>query len=121
MSSRQEKTSKRKVLNGEKSRRRIRRIGERDNWICQLCRGPVIPIDPKIQHVSAFIHRASVDHINPISQGGEELDENLRLTHQSCNGYINGDNCMPYQPFDRAPYLIETNTETTETTISQAA
>lgn len=62
--------------------------------------------DPKFyKNASSFIHRASVDHIVPINQGGGETDENLRLTHQSCNGYINGDNCAPFQPFDRTPYL----------------
>lgn len=82
------------------------RIGERDNWTCQLCGGPVTPVTRKNPPTCSDLHRASVDHINPIAIGGVENDANLRLAHQSCNGYINGDNNKPFRHFDRNPFLV---------------
>jgi len=99
--------NRRRSLNGDKCRKRLIRIGERDNWTCQLCGGPITPIarkDPGIG-TCANLHRASVDHIQPVAIGGSEDDDNLRIAHQSCNGYINGDNNRPFRPFDRTSYM----------------
>lgn len=48
-------------------------IIERDDGICQICRQPVPPDQ---------IH---LDHIVPLSQGGDHTAANLRLTHKLCN------------------------------------
>ncbi len=47
-------------------------IFERDGWICQLCAEPV-ESDP------------TIDHIVPLSVGGEDSPENVQLAHRSCN------------------------------------
>jgi 5-methylcytosine-specific restriction endonuclease McrA len=56
-----------------------RKIFARDQWICQLCLGPVNPASthPK--------WRASLDHILPMSRGGTHTYANLQLAHVSCN------------------------------------
>lgn len=55
-------------------------IYERDRWICQLCRkrvpkAAVVP-DPKAP---------TLDHVVPLSCGGEHVVENLQLAHYGCN------------------------------------
>lgn len=45
----------------------------RDQWICQLCHTRVKPQD------------ASLDHIIPLSKGGEESYRNVCLVHTWCN------------------------------------
>lgn len=55
-------------------------VYERDNWICQLCNKSVSKIlDRKIVDI------ASLDHIIPISKGGEHSYANTQLAHLSCN------------------------------------
>ena len=55
-------------------------VFERDKWICQLCHNRV----PKI---AKFPHpqSASIDHIIPLSEGGEESYRNCVLAHFGCN------------------------------------
>lgn len=48
-------------------------VFERDGGICQLCNSPV---DPDSFHV---------DHIYPLSKGGEHSYANTQLAHPSCN------------------------------------
>ena len=53
-------------------------VYERDNWICQLCNKSVSKIfDRKIVDI------ASLDHIIPISKGGEHSYANTQLAHLS--------------------------------------
>lgn len=47
---------------------------ERDRGICQLCLRPITRTDA--------IH---IDHIVPVSLGGDSLAVNLQLTHDTCN------------------------------------
>lgn len=55
-------------------------VYDRDGWQCQLCGGDVAmtwqPTDPE---------RPSLDHIVPVSVGGDDAPENLQLAHLSCN------------------------------------
>lgn len=55
-------------------------IFERDQWICGICKRPVDPTlswpDPQ---------SATLDHIVPISEGGEHTRANCRLAHLRCN------------------------------------
>ena len=59
-------------------------ILERDGWECQIpeCRCPKgRAIDPNAEHR----WRATVDHIVPLSRGGDDTPDNLRAAHQTCN------------------------------------
>lgn len=49
-------------------------IYQRDAWECQYCG---LPLDREI---------ATLDHIQPISLGGDSRDENLRTACRACNG-----------------------------------
>lgn len=49
------------------------RIIDRDGLVCRLCGEPVERTDVEI------------DHIVPVSKGGETTDSNLRVTHMRCN------------------------------------
>jgi hypothetical protein len=54
----------------------IRYVGDRDGWICHICREPVDPLVPR---------EASIDHLIPLSAGGLNRAENVALAHLSCN------------------------------------
>lgn len=55
-------------------------VFERDGWICQLCGYSVSKLmDPKLGDM------ASLDHIIPISKGGQHSYANTQLAHLSCN------------------------------------
>jgi len=55
-------------------------IGERDSWQCALCGNPIDSLlkwpDPQSQ---------SLEHIVPLSLGGEHSKENCTIAHLSCN------------------------------------
>lgn len=48
-------------------------IRERDNQMCHLC-------DKWVS-----IHDASLDHVVPLSRGGDHTAENIKLAHKLCN------------------------------------
>ena len=55
-------------------------IYERDNWMCQICG----------EHVNEHIRwpdpmSSSLDHVVPISKGGEHIENNVQLAHLGCN------------------------------------
>lgn len=56
------------------------KVFERDGWVCQLCG---LPVDKALK----FPDRASatLDHIVPLSQGGEHSMRNVQLAHFACN------------------------------------
>ena len=72
---------------------RLRAVTDRDGWTCWLCNQAVDPYD-------LGVHRASVDHVLPRSMGGGNELPNLKLAHQSCNGYRSGTKTQPFAPFD---------------------
>lgn len=49
------------------------RILERDGYVCHLCGGPVDPDD------------LDFDHVVPLSKGGAHSEENIRVSHRTCN------------------------------------
>jgi len=58
----------------------LREVAVRDNWICHLCGGVVPnresrcrPLDP------------TIDHLIPLSAGGQHVPENVALAHFICN------------------------------------
>ncbi len=57
-----------------------RKVYARDKWICQLCGRPV---NPRLRYPNPM--SASLDHIVPISRGGEHNMSNVQLAHWSCN------------------------------------
>ena len=48
-------------------------IFRRDNWTCYLCGGKVTSAD------------VSLDHVVPITRGGQHTADNLACTHRECN------------------------------------
>lgn len=55
-------------------------IFERDGWACQIC-GELIDPDTSWPNSES----ASIDHIIPISLGGDDTPENVQAAHLSCN------------------------------------
>lgn len=55
-------------------------IFDRDGWVCQLCNLPVL-------HFVRFPHprSPSIDHILPVSLGGQHVESNVQLAHFGCN------------------------------------
>lgn len=46
----------------------------RDGNVCQLCKEPM-----------ADMKEVTIDHILPVSKGGTDRIDNLRLVHKACN------------------------------------
>lgn len=55
-------------------------IFDRDGWICQICEQSV---DPGLRHPHPL--SASLDHVVPVSKGGEHSRSNTQLAHLCCN------------------------------------
>ena len=56
-------------------------IAVRDGWICHLCTGSVAPHLWGTRGSDAPV----IDHVIPISRGGPDTAENVKLAHWSCN------------------------------------
>jgi 5-methylcytosine-specific restriction endonuclease McrA/predicted nucleic acid-binding Zn ribbon protein len=57
-------------------------VFHRDDWTCQLCGEPV-KRDKKVPDPLAPV----IDHIIPISKGGQHTVRNVQCAHFICNGY----------------------------------
>ncbi|MCH0555804.1 HNH endonuclease [Streptomyces sp. MUM 16J] len=57
-----------------------RDVFERDGWACGLCEGDV---DPKVAWPDPW--SASLDHVVPMSRGGDHVLENVQCAHLRCN------------------------------------
>lgn len=55
-------------------------VYERDRWACQLCDGAT---DPESPHNDPW--HPTLDHITPVSMGGDDDPRNLRTAHRWCN------------------------------------
>jgi len=55
-------------------------IYERDKWICGIC-GKVV--DKKLRYPDPM--SKSIDHIKPLSKGGQHTPDNVQLAHLRCN------------------------------------
>lgn len=55
-------------------------IGDRDGWMCGICAAPV---DPSL--IWPHPQSPSVDHIQPLSLGGDNTRGNVRIAHLVCN------------------------------------
>lgn len=67
---------------GVKSDERIthEEIAERDGYVCHLCSEPVDMSLPRTSKLGA-----TLDHVIPVSKGGVDSRENLKLAHWICN------------------------------------
>lgn len=65
--------------------KRRRALYERDEWMCQLCSGPV---DKTLHYLDDWA--ASLDHVIPRSKQlvPDHSDSNLRLAHRWCNSVL---------------------------------
>lgn len=61
-----------------------REIHERDGWVCQLCGKPTRPDLPSGHNLYP-----SLDHITPLSKGGDHTRANTQCAHRICNSYKN--------------------------------
>jgi 5-methylcytosine-specific restriction endonuclease McrA len=57
-----------------------RAVYERDGWECQLCD---LPVDRDARFPDLWC--ATLDHVVPYSRGGSDDEDNLQLTHFTCN------------------------------------
>ena len=69
-----------KKCNGQVDRINPLDVYERDNWYCGICGGTV---DKRLEYPHP--HSASLDHIVPLSCGGEHTLGNVQLAHLQCN------------------------------------
>lgn len=58
----------------------IEQLGARDGWRCHLC---LRRVDPGLK--APHPKSRSFDHLIPVSHGGTDAPENLRLAHLRCN------------------------------------
>lgn len=72
---------RKRLLDGAKQEFYLRGdIFARDNWTCQLCEEA---IDPDLKWPEA--RSASIDHILPVSLGGDDTAANVQAAHLRCN------------------------------------
>lgn len=62
----------------------LAKVGERDGWICQLCR---LPVARNVHHLADLA--ACIDHIVPINHRANAIHghtwDNVQLAHRKCN------------------------------------
>lgn len=69
-----------KINNSKQNAVYRNKIGERDNWICNICGGKINK-DLKYPDLMS----ASLDHIVPLSKGGKHTEQNVHISHLHCN------------------------------------
>lgn len=57
-----------------------REIFERDDWVCHICGGAC---DPTVSWPTLLA--ATLDHLIPLSRGGQHTRDNVKCAHYSCN------------------------------------
>lgn len=65
-----------------------RKVFERDDWLCRLCLKPVNR-EAEVPHPLA----ATLDHVVPLSLGGEHVYSNIQCAHFLCNS-VKSDNVV---------------------------
>ncbi|MEU5477425.1 HNH endonuclease [Streptomyces mirabilis] len=70
----------RQMGNGEVEAFARREIGDRDGWVCGICKEP---IDALLAWPDRY--SPSIDHIVPLVYGGTHTRANVRITHVICN------------------------------------
>lgn len=74
------KNTKRRGYQLSRQRIGIENIGDRDGWVCHICSKPVDPFLPGNHREGP-----TFDHVIPLSKGGSDEPENLKLAHWICN------------------------------------
>lgn len=75
------KVKRKKLLAGAKSAPYVRgEIFERDHWVCHLCQ-KLIQRELDVSDSMA----ATIDHVVPLSRGGDDTPENVKAAHGVCN------------------------------------
>lgn len=65
-------------------------VAERDGWICQLCFEPIDPDAPyQLENGKNNPWYLNIDHITPLSKGGEHSYANCQASHAVCNNKKN--------------------------------
>jgi hypothetical protein len=62
----------------------LAQVAERDGWVCQLCRGEHGKVRRK-RRWNSDPQGASIDHVVPLSKGGDDTLANVQLAHFGCN------------------------------------
>lgn len=65
------------------TRDRHRRIIARDKPPCHWCKGTLGPIDYDAHHHDPLAFQ--IDHVTPLSKGGDDSLDNLVASHRACN------------------------------------
>jgi hypothetical protein len=61
----------------------VHEIGERDNWLCGICRDASHLVDPAVRRPGPLA--PSIDHIVPVRSGGTDTRDNVQISHWFCN------------------------------------
>jgi len=69
-----------RMYDGQYERFDYLEIFERDGWVCQLC---LLPIDQELKWPDLM--SVSLDHIVPVSKGGNHVRDNVQAAHLGCN------------------------------------
>lgn len=64
----------------QNKRNKMKRIGERDGWICWICQEPINKRKRNNAH-----YGPSLDHVIRRADGGSNEDSNLKIAHRKCN------------------------------------
>lgn len=61
-------------------------VADRDGWICQLCFDPIDPNTPhKLENGQNNPWYLHIDHVIPLSRGGDHSYANVQASHATCN------------------------------------
>lgn len=74
-----------RVTNGKAERINPKEIFERDGWRCQLCGKKVSKKLYKTKGTKRYANAPSLDHIIPLSKGGEHTRANVQCACYQCN------------------------------------
>ncbi|MGW3595000.1 HNH endonuclease [Streptomyces sp. NPDC005167] len=67
----------------------LAQIAERDKHLCGLC-GESVPMGQKVPHPKA----PTIDHVVPVSEGGDDTRANVQLAHFRCNSAKGARGCQ---------------------------
>ena len=67
------------AISGKARDAQRQRLLERDGPLCWICRAPMNLTTPNTPA------SPTIDHVIPVSAGGDDTDHNSRLAHRSCN------------------------------------
>jgi len=74
------KNNRRRTQSQDGDQYSVWEIGDRNGWVCWLCKER---IDPSLQHPHPG--SKSIDHLLPLVDGGKDTLANVQIAHLSCN------------------------------------